>query len=73
MTADELESDQIGYISALPSDKELAVRLIEQGFAIGTEIELSQRSPFCGAIAFKLHNTKIFISDSIAKQIRVVE
>tara|TARA_R110000744_G_scaffold321519_1_gene427606 strand:- start:278 stop:499 length:222 start_codon:yes stop_codon:yes gene_type:complete len=73
MTADELETDQIGYISALPSDNELAVQLLEQGFSIGTEIEMAHKAPFSGSIAFKLHNTKLFISSSVAKQIRVVE
>lgn len=71
MTADKLVSNQSVYISALPTDIQLAVQLLEQGFAVGTEIELAHRAPFNGAIAFRLHNTKISISQSIARQITV--
>jgi len=71
MTADELGNNQPACISALPVNTQLAVQLLEQGFAVGTEIELAHRAPFAGAIAFRLHNTKISMSQSIAKQIKV--
>tara|TARA_B110000879_G_scaffold190147_1_gene254227 strand:- start:446 stop:694 length:249 start_codon:yes stop_codon:yes gene_type:complete len=73
MTADELSSNQPAYISTLPTDIQLAIQLLEQGFAVGTEIELAHRAPFNGAIAFRLHNTKISMSQSIARQITVIK
>ena len=58
-------------ISGLPLDEILSAQLLEQGFALRTEIALAHKAPFNGPIAFRLHNTKISIQRSIAEQIQV--
>jgi len=72
MNLTELTINQVGYISVLPDDLELTRLLMEQGFNLHTKIVLSNRGPFGGPLAFKLHNTKLVLTKKIAKQIRVV-
>ena len=56
----------------LPSDIDLAARLLEQGFALRTEISLAHKAPWNGPLAFRLHNTKVTIQPKIAEQIQVI-
>jgi|TARA_B110000977_G_C11000673_1_gene463680 ferrous iron transport protein A len=67
----ELERNQTAYISELPGNAQLATKLLEQGFAIGTEVSLANIAPFGGPLAVRLHNTKISIQNNIATQIKV--
>lgn len=58
-------------ITALPDDAVIAAQLLEQGFALRTEISLAHKAPFNGPIAFRIHNTKISLQRAIAQQIKV--
>lgn len=71
MTLADLAPNQKATISVLPTDTELAARLLEQGFALRTEISLAHKAPWNGPLAFRLHNTKVTIQPNIAKQISV--
>ncbi len=67
----DLPKNKRAKISALPNNELLAVQLLEQGFALHTEISLAHKAPFNGPVAFCLHNTKISIQRSVAEQIKV--
>jgi ferrous iron transport protein A len=71
MTLSQLTRSQRAVIRTLPTNFDLASKLIEQGFALKTEISLAHKAPFNGPIAFYLHGTKICISPSIAQQIGI--
>jgi len=71
MTLVDVAKNQVVKISGLPLDELLSAQLLEQGFALRTEVALAHKAPFNGPIAFRLHNTKISIQRSIAKQIQV--
>ncbi len=71
MTLVDVAKNQIVKISALPLDETLSAQLLEQGFALRTEISLAHKAPFNGPLAYRLHNTKISIQRSIAEQIQV--
>jgi ferrous iron transport protein A len=71
MTLVDLAKNQVVKISGLPLDEILSAQLLEQGFALRTEVALAHKAPFNGPIAFRLHNTKISIQRSIAEQIQV--
>jgi ferrous iron transport protein A len=71
MTLVDVSKNQVVKISGLPLDERLSAQLLEQGFALRTEIALAHKAPFNGPIAFRLHNTKISIQRSIAEQIQV--
>jgi ferrous iron transport protein A len=71
MTLADVVKNQIVKISRLPLDEILSAQLLEQGFALRTEIALAHKAPFNGPMAFRLHNTKISIQRCIAKQIQV--
>ena len=47
--------------------------IIEQGFALKSEVSLAHKAPFNGPLAFHLHGTKICLPVAIAKQIKKVE
>mgnify|MGYP000179794875 CR=1 FL=1 len=72
MTLADLAVNQKAHISVLPSDIDLAARLLEQGFALRTEISLAHKAPWNGPLAFRLHNTKVTIQPKIAEQIQVI-
>jgi ferrous iron transport protein A len=72
MTLADLTRNQKAHISVLPNDVELASRLLEQGFAVRTEISLAHKAPWNGPLAFRLHNTKVTIQPKIAQQIKVI-
>ena len=72
MTLADLTRNQKAHISVLPNDLELASRLLEQGFAVRTEISLAHKAPWNGPLAFRLHNTKVTIQPKIAEQITVI-
>jgi len=72
MTLADLARNQKAHISVLPTDLELAARLLEQGFALRTEISLAHKAPWNGPLAFRLHNTKVTIQPKIAEQIKVI-
>ncbi|MFQ3289048.1 MAG: ferrous iron transport protein A [Alteromonadaceae bacterium] len=72
MTLADLTRNQKAHISVLPNDLELASRLLEQGFAVRTEISLAHKAPWNGPLAFRLHNTKVTIQPKIAQQITVI-
>jgi ferrous iron transport protein A len=72
MTLADLTRNQKAHISVLPNDIELASRLLEQGFAVRTEISLAHKAPWNGPLAFRLHNTKVTIQPKIAEQITVI-
>jgi len=71
MTLVDVAKNQVVKISGLPIDERLSAQLLEQGFALRTEVALAHKAPFNGPIAFRLHNTKISIQRSIAEQIQV--
>ncbi|RHW76591.1 FeoA family protein [Colwellia sp. RSH04] len=71
MTLIDLPKNKRAKILALPENKQLAAQLLEQGFAVRTEISLAHKAPFNGPIAFRLHNTKISLARAVAKQIMV--
>jgi len=71
MTLTDLPKNKRAKILALPEDKHLAAQLLEQGFAVRTEISLAHKAPFNGPIAFRLHNTKISLARAVAQQIKV--
>lgn len=71
MTLIDVAKNQVVKISGLPLDERLSAQLLEQGFALRTEIALAHKAPFNGPIAFRLHNTKISIQRSVAEQIQV--
>tara|TARA_B110000208_G_scaffold20446_1_gene25585 strand:- start:5045 stop:5269 length:225 start_codon:yes stop_codon:yes gene_type:complete len=72
MTLADLTRNQKAHISVLPNDLDLASRLLEQGFAVRTEISLAHKAPWNGPLAFRLHNTKVTIQPKIAQQITVI-
>lgn len=71
MTLIELKQQQKARIANLPKNFDLAAKLIEQGFALKTELALVHKAPFNGPLAFVLHGTKICLTSDIAKQIEV--
>ena len=71
MTLSELTADQQARISYLPVNFDLSAQLIEQGFALKSEVSLAHKAPFNGPLAFHLHGTKICLPVAIAKQIKV--
>ncbi len=71
MTLSELTTNQQARISYLPSNFVLSAQLIEQGFALKSEISLAHRAPFNGPLAFHLHGTKICLPVAIAQQINI--
>ncbi len=71
MTLVDLPKNKRAKISALPSNELLAAQLLEQGFALRTEVSLAHKAPFNGPVAFRLHNTKISIQRAVAEQIKV--
>lgn len=71
MTLTQLERSQRAIISTLPENFDLTAKLIEQGFALKTEIYLAHKAPFNGPLAFQLHGTKVCLAPSIAQQIGV--
>jgi ferrous iron transport protein A len=72
MTLADLTRNHKAHISVLPNDLELASRLLDQGFAVRTEISLAHKAPWNGPLAFRLHNTKVTIQPKIAQQITVI-
>lgn len=71
MTLSDLTKHQSARISLLPENFQLSAQLIEQGFALKTEISLAHKAPFNGPIAFNLHGTKMCLPIDIAKQIKI--
>ncbi len=71
MTLSELSVNQQARICILPENFDLSAQLIEQGFALKTEISLAHKAPFNGPLAFNLHGTKMSIPRAIAKQIKI--
>ncbi|AZQ82933.1 ferrous iron transport protein A [Colwellia sp. Arc7-635] len=71
MTLSELTVNQQARIRYLPENFDLSAQLIEQGFALKSDISLAHRAPFNGPLAFHLHGTKICIPVAIAKQIKI--
>ena len=71
MTLSELTVNQQARIRYLPESFDLSAQLIEQGFALKSDISLAHRAPFNGPLAFHLHGTKICIPVAIAKQIKI--
>lgn len=71
MTLSELSKNQSARIRLLPSNFQLSAQLIEQGFAVQSEISLAHKAPFNGPIAFNIHGTKMCLPRNIAKQIEV--
>lgn len=71
MTLSELAVNQLARISYLPTHFDLSAQLIEQGFALKSEISLAHRAPFNGPLAFYLHGTKMCLPVAIAKQIKI--
>lgn len=71
MTLSQLSRYQRAVIRTLPDSFDLTAKLIEQGFALKTEISLAHKAPFNGPIAFNLHGTKICLSPSVAQQIGI--
>ncbi|MCO4798925.1 MAG: ferrous iron transport protein A [Colwelliaceae bacterium] len=71
MTLSQLKRTQSAIIRRLPDNFDLTAKLIEQGFALKTEISLAHKAPFNGPLAFNLHGTKICIAPSVAQQIGV--
>ena len=65
MTLSELAVNQSARISYL------SAQLIEQGFALKSEISLAHKAPFNGPLAFHLHGTKMCLPVAIAKQIKI--
>ena len=71
MTLSQLKRSQLARISTLPVNFDLAAKLIEQGFALKTELYLAHKAPFNGPLAFHLHGTKICLAPEVAAQIGV--
>lgn len=71
MTLSELQHSQKARICSLPANFDLASKLMEQGFALKTELYLAHKAPFNGPLAFNIHGTKICLTTEIAKQIGV--
>ncbi|MDT0603719.1 FeoA family protein [Thalassotalea castellviae] len=71
MTLSQLARTQRAVIRKLPENFDLTTKLIEQGFALKTEVTLAHKAPFNGPIAFNLHGTKICIAPSVAQQIGI--
>lgn len=71
MTLVDLPKNTRVKITALPDDEAIAAQLLEQGFALRTEVSLAHKAPFNGPLAFRLHNTKISLQRDIAAQIKV--
>ncbi len=71
MTLADLPKNTRVKIAALPDDEVIAAQLLEQGFALRTEVSLAHKAPFNGPLAFRLHNTKISLQRDIAAQIKV--
>lgn len=71
MTLSQLARAQRAVIRKLPEDFNLTTKLIEQGFALKSEVTLAHKAPFNGPIAFNLHGTKICIAPSVAQQIGI--
>lgn len=71
MTLSQLTRNQRAVIRTLPDNFDLTAKLMEQGFALKTEISLAHKAPFNGPIAFNLHGTKICLSPSVAQQIGI--
>jgi len=71
MTLSELTVGQQARISFLPTNFALSAQLIEQGFALQSEISLAHKAPFNGPLAFHLHGTKMCLPVVIAKQINI--
>lgn len=71
MTLSQLKRTQSAIIRRLPDNFDLTAKLIEQGFALKTEISLAHKAPFNGPLAFNIHGTKICIAPSVAQQIGV--
>jgi ferrous iron transport protein A len=71
MTLSQLQQSQRARICTLPENFDLAAKLIEQGFALKTELHLAHKAPFNGPLAFNLHGTKICLTSDIAQQIGV--
>ena len=71
MLAEKLTSTQRAVIRRLPDNFDLTSKLIEQGFALKTEISLAHKVPFNGLLAFHLHGTKICLAPSVAQQIGI--
>jgi ferrous iron transport protein A len=71
MTLSELDRTQQAIIRKLPDNFDLTAKLIEQGFALKTEISLAHKSPFNGPLAFHLHGTKICLAPQVAQQIGI--
>ena len=55
MTLSQLMRTQRAVIRSLPENFDLTSQLIEQGFALKTEISLAHKAPFNGPLAFHLH------------------
>ncbi|MFB0981886.1 MAG: FeoA family protein [Alteromonadaceae bacterium] len=71
MTLSQLTRTQRAVIRTLPENFDLTSKLIEQGFALKTEISLAHKAPFNGPLAFHLHGTKICLAPNIAQQIGI--
>lgn len=71
MTLSELSPNQQARICFLPDNFNLSAQLIEQGFALKTQISLAHKAPFKGPIAFHLHGTKMCLPNNIANQIKI--
>jgi len=71
MTLSELSPNQQARICFLPESFNLSAQLIEQGFALKTQISLAHKAPFKGPLAFYLHGTKICLPNEIASQIQI--
>ena len=71
MTLTQLKARQKATIKSLPTNTELKVKLIEQGFSLSSEIAFAHQAPFNGPMAFYLHGTKMCLPKSIAEEIGV--
>lgn len=71
MTLVDLNLNEKAKIRSLPQNEQLAAQLLEQGFIPNTEITLVHKALWRGPLAFRLHNTKIVLQPSLAKQVMV--
>ena len=71
MTLSQLQRSQKAYICTLPDNFDLSSKLIEEGFALKTEISLAHKAPFNGPLAFNLHGTKMCLAPNVAQQIGI--
>lgn len=71
MTLSELPINKQARICFLPDNFTLSAQLIEQGFALKTNISLAHKAPFNGPLAFYLHGTKMCLPRDIANQIKI--